>query len=75
MQVAMLVIAESFTTIILKVGQLIITHDAEAFITLARDHVDCGLQMLGVNPGKLARWDEWCNACLQASRISELGAI
>jgi hypothetical protein len=75
MQVAMLVIAETFTTIIPKVGQLIITHDAEAVITLARNHVDCGSQMLGVNTGRLAGWDEWRNACLQAPHISKLGAL
>lgn len=75
MQVAMLVVAETFTTIIPKVGQLIITHDTEAFITLTRDHIDCGSQTLGVNTGRLAGWDEWCNACFQASCISEPGAI
>lgn len=71
----MLVIAETFNSVIPKVGQLVVTHYAEAVITLAHNHVDCGSQMLDVNISGLTYWDEWCNACLQASRISKLGAL
>lgn len=71
----MLVIAETFNSVIPKVGQLVVIHYAEAVITLARNHVDFGSQMLDVNISGPTDWDEWCNACLQASRISKMGVI
>jgi cobalamin-dependent methionine synthase I len=75
MQVVMLVIGETLNGAVPKVGKAVVAHDAEAIITLARDQVDCGAQMLDADAGGQAGRDEWCSAFLQACRVVKLGAI
>ena len=72
MQVAMLVIGETLNGAVPKVGKAVVAHDAEAIITLARDHVDCGAQMLDADAGGLASRDERRRACLQAFGVGKL---
>ncbi len=41
----MLIIGETFSGIIPKKGQAVVTRDSEAIATLARDQVGCGAQI------------------------------
>ncbi len=74
MQMAMLVIGETLNDVIPKVGQAVVAHGVETIITLARDQVDCGAQILDVDAGGLAGQDAWCRAYLQAFRVGKLDA-
>jgi cobalamin-dependent methionine synthase I len=74
MQVAMLVIGETINAAVPKVRKAVVTHDAEAIITLARDHLDCGAQRLDADAGGQAGRDEWCQANLQAFGVGKLDA-
>jgi cobalamin-dependent methionine synthase I len=74
MQVAMLVIGETINGAVPKVRKAVVAHDAEAIITLARDHVDCGAQRLDADSGGLASWDERSQANLQAFSVGKLDA-
>lgn len=71
----MLVIGETINSVIPKVGQAVFAHDSEVIITLARDQVDCGSQVLDVNAGGPAGRDGWCSVCLQAYRVGKPGAL
>ena len=74
MQVSMLVIGETLNGPVPQVANAVVAHNAEAIITLARDHVDCGTQMLDAEAAGQAGRGEWCHASLQAFGVGKLDA-